>query len=94
MHEVMDQFEHKMEKELNVEGEIIFHTDPCRRAYCPACDVEECPVRRTPFTGRVPLTPEEAVRPDPPRTFLEPLPSIESYEAELPRPSSELDRSH
>jgi hypothetical protein len=35
--------------------------------------VDDCPVRRTPFTGRDPLTAEEAVRPDPPRTFLEPV---------------------
>jgi hypothetical protein len=28
------------------------------------CDLEPCPVRREPFTGRPPLTVDEAVRPD------------------------------
>ena len=70
-HDVVEAFEAKMVNELHVTGEIVFHTDPCHRAYCPACDVENCPVRRAPFTGRVPLSVEEAVRPDPPVTFLE-----------------------
>ena len=77
-HEVVEGFEQKMVDELHVEGEIVFHTDPCRRAYCPACDVADCPVRREPFRGREPLTVEEAIRPDPPRTFLEPIASSES----------------
>jgi cation diffusion facilitator family transporter len=71
--DTVHQFESRMVKELHVELEIVFHTDPCRRVYCPACDVADCPVRRAPFTGRPPLTAEEAGRPDPPRTFLEPL---------------------
>jgi len=70
-HDVVEAFEEKMVRELHVTGEIVFHTDPCHRAYCPACEVEDCPVRRAPFTGRVPLSVEEAVRPDPPVTFLD-----------------------
>ncbi len=72
-HEVVERFEDKMVRELHVDGEIVFHTDPCRRAYCPACDVAECPVRRAPFASRRPLTVDEAVRPDPPLTFLDPV---------------------
>jgi cation diffusion facilitator family transporter len=74
-HEVVEDFERRMTEELHVEGEIVFHTDPCRRAYCPACNVEPCPVRRAPCGGRPPLTVEEAVRPDPPLTFLDPVES-------------------
>jgi cation diffusion facilitator family transporter len=77
-HEVMERFEGMMVQELGVHGEILFHTDPCRRAYCPACDVEDCPVRRAPFEDRKPVTIEEAVRPDPPRTILEPFTGRES----------------
>ena len=43
-----------------VDGDIVFHTDPCERALCPVCDVPDCPVRREAFTGRPPLTVEEA----------------------------------
>jgi cation diffusion facilitator family transporter len=46
------------------EGAIEFHTDPCHRSYCSMCDVEACSVRRQPFSGRPPLSADEAVRPD------------------------------
>ncbi len=75
-HQVVEDFELRMLGELGGEGEIVFHTDPCRRLFCPACDADECPVRRAPFAGRPPLALEEAVRPDPPRTFLEPPPGV------------------
>lgn len=52
--------------ELGVEGQISFHADPCRRVYCSACDLGDCPVRLKPFGSRPPLTLEEAVRPDMP----------------------------
>ncbi len=51
--------------DLPGDGEIDFHTDPCERAYCAACDLEICSVRRQPFAGLEPLTVEEAVQPDP-----------------------------
>ena len=54
-------------KEVGVEGELSFHTDPCHRVYCAMCDLGECPVRREPFRARQPLTLEEAVQPDMPR---------------------------
>ena len=52
--------------DLGVEGEMVFHTDPCHRVYCATCDLEDCPIRREPFLGATPLTLEEAVRPDMP----------------------------
>ena len=54
-------------KELGVEGEMILHTDPCHRIYCRMCDLDDCPVRREPFSGRPRLTLDEAVQPDMPR---------------------------
>lgn len=52
-------------RELPGDGDITFHTDPCERAWCGACDLDACPVRQKPFLGLAPLTVEEAVRPDP-----------------------------
>jgi cation diffusion facilitator family transporter len=63
-HEFSDQLAAAVMRQLGVEGEIDFHADPCRRAYCATCDLEPCSVRGTPFHGHRPLTLEEAVRPD------------------------------
>ena len=52
--------------DLGVEGEMVFHTDPCHRIYCAVCDLEDCPIRREPFLKVTPLTLEEAVQPDMP----------------------------
>ena len=52
--------------DLGVEGEMVFHTDPCHRIYCATCDLEACPIRREPFLAATPLTLEEAVQPDMP----------------------------
>jgi len=51
--------------EIPGEGDVTFHTDPCGRAYCAMCDLEECSVRQQPFAGLQPLTVDEAVQPDP-----------------------------
>jgi cation diffusion facilitator family transporter len=45
------------------EGEIFFHLDPCRRAYCGRCPVADCPVRREPFQSRPPVTRQTIVGP-------------------------------
>jgi divalent metal cation (Fe/Co/Zn/Cd) transporter len=66
-HEVAEDVAARVIRELGVEGEIAFHTDPCHRIYCAVCDLEECPIRREPFRKVTPLTLEEAVQPDVPR---------------------------
>ena len=63
-HVVSDELAASVIRSLGVEGELVFHIDPCRRAYCSACDLDECPVRLEEFRGRAPLTVEEAVLPD------------------------------
>ncbi|HEX6883175.1 MAG TPA: cation diffusion facilitator family transporter [Planctomycetota bacterium] len=63
-HALADQLGAGVIRDLGVEGELAFHTDPCRRAYCASCDLSDCPVRVEPFRRRAPLTVEEAVRPD------------------------------
>jgi len=65
-HEVAEELSEKVIRDLGIEGELVFHTDPCHRAYCAMCDLADCPVRRHPFVSRPPLTLEEAVQPDMP----------------------------
>jgi cation diffusion facilitator family transporter len=65
-HEVAEELSEKVIRDLGIEGELVFHTDPCHRAYCAMCDLAGCPVRRHPFVSRPPLTLEEAVQPDMP----------------------------
>ena len=67
-HELAEDLGERVVKELGVEGEMTLHTDPCHRIYCRMCDLDVCPVRREPFSGRPRLTLEEAVQPDMPRT--------------------------
>ena len=66
-HELAEDLAERVMKELGAEGEMTLHTDPCHRIYCRMCDLEDCVIRRDLFTGRPPLTLEEAVQPDMPR---------------------------
>ena len=66
-HELSETVAARVIEELGVEGELVFHTDPCHRSYCAMCDLDDCPVRREPFRGRAGLTLDEAVQPDMPR---------------------------
>lgn len=61
-HAAADQLAAKVLAEF--EGDIDFHTDPCERKFCAACDLADCPVRAAAFRGRPPLTVEEVVAPD------------------------------
>jgi len=45
------------------EGEIFFHVDPCRRAYCARCPVDPCAVRAAPFVAKPPVTRASIVGP-------------------------------
>ncbi len=71
-HELAEDLAMQVIKELGVEGELSFHTDPCHRVYCEMCDLGDCTVRREPFRARPLLTLEEAVQPDMPRSRLSP----------------------
>lgn len=66
-HELAEDLGERVMKELGAEGEMTLHTDPCHRIYCRMCDLDSCPIRREAFTGRPPLTLDEAVQPDMPR---------------------------
>ena len=63
-HDVADAFERRVITSCGIEGEIVFHMDPCRRIYCARCDIADCPIRVEPFRSRPALTIEEVVKPD------------------------------
>lgn len=64
-HEAANDFERRVVAAGEIEGQIMFHSDPCRRAYCARCAVPDCPIRREPLRARPPLTLEELVEPHP-----------------------------
>ena len=66
-HDLSEDVAARVIRGLGVEGEMVFHTDPCHRIYCEVCDLEDCAIRREPFIKVTPLTLEEAVQPDMPR---------------------------
>lgn len=66
-HDLAEAFEKKLLRRCSVDGEVLFHTDPCWKLYCEACDLEDCPIRVQPYQGRPRLTLAEATLPDPPR---------------------------
>ena len=64
-----NEFEQKIFNEYPMGGEISFHVDPCRKAYCQVCDYEPCPVRQRPFQERIPFSTEELTSPFEPEEF-------------------------
>jgi cation diffusion facilitator family transporter len=66
-HDLAEDVAQRVMRDLGTDGELAFHIDPCHRAYCAMCDLDDCDVRREPFRGRPPLTVEEAIQPDMPR---------------------------
>jgi len=59
-HDEIDAFEERVLDACEVEGEMVFHTDPCWRALCRMCEMPECPVRAAPFERRPRFSVEEA----------------------------------
>lgn len=68
-HDETKKFESMIMKDYSTSGEIAFHVDPCRRFYCRACDVKDCPVRKEPFKKRIPFTLQELTSPTEPEEF-------------------------
>ena len=70
-HERTDAFSKKFFDNYSHDGEIHFHVDPCRRAYCRVCPLDKCPVRREEFEASIPLTLEELKSPLEPQEYLQ-----------------------
>ena len=63
-HEFVEDYERRVMEQPGIEGDIVFHTDPCHRRLCTVCDVADCPVRREPFRSWPALTVDEATLTD------------------------------
>lgn len=59
-HDAVDAFERRVIDACPFDGEVVFHTDPCRRALCSVCDLPDCPVRGAAFAGYPALAVAEA----------------------------------
>lgn len=62
-HEFSENFENSVIADYPVEGELHIHHDPCRMAFCESCELDNCPIRITPFIARKQLTFEEVTAP-------------------------------
>ncbi len=81
-HDHTDAFEAKLFATCQIEGEVIFHTDPCRRIYCEACDLPDCAIRERVFVGRPVLTLDEATQPDAEPGVPPPIPTLDARRPE------------
>jgi len=54
-HEKITAFEKAVIDHYEYGGEMNFHLDPCRRAYCQVCDLENCNIRKEDFKKRMPV---------------------------------------
>lgn len=68
-HAELSNFERRVIGAYPQDGELHVHMDPCRRAYCRACEYEPCPVRAQKFEGRTEFTIDELTDPDEPPHF-------------------------
>jgi len=68
-HNEMQDYENKVIRDYPVDGEVHFHLDPCRRAYCKVCDDNECPIRKEKFNSLMPITVESLTHPLEPEEY-------------------------
>jgi cation diffusion facilitator family transporter len=68
-HERVDTFEQAVIRDYPLDGEIAFHMDPCRKAYCRVCNIDNCPIRVEDFKDRIPVMLEHLQSPVEPREF-------------------------
>lgn len=57
-HTMAHEFELKVVKDYQYDGEFAFHMDPCQRRFCRACSLEVCALRQAPFEASRDLTKE------------------------------------
>jgi cation diffusion facilitator family transporter len=55
-HMICDTFESEVVSDYSFDGEIAFHLDPCKRAFCSACKMADCPIRRHEYVKQNPFT--------------------------------------
>jgi cation diffusion facilitator family transporter len=50
IHEVEQEITKALFEAIGEEGDIMIHVDPCEPPYCPACEVGDCPDRKSDFS--------------------------------------------
>lgn len=55
VHDNIVGFEKSVLKSYGHKGELNFHLDPCRQAYCKFCDIQDCPIRLEEFEAKLPI---------------------------------------
>jgi cation diffusion facilitator family transporter len=70
-HEETAKYEANIIRSYRYTGELHLHIDPCRRAYCQYCDLQDCPIRQMPFKEHLPLSLDDIRAPDEPSEFRE-----------------------
>ncbi|MBK9323121.1 MAG: cation transporter [Bdellovibrionaceae bacterium] len=66
-HGACHSFESQVVEDYAFDGEIAFHLDPCKRAYCVSCKMADCQVRRGTFVKQPPFSVESLISdPQPP----------------------------
>lgn len=59
IHDRVLAFETAVINNYQFDGEMNFHVDPCRRAYCRVCSVKDCPIRVEKFEERLSILLED-----------------------------------
>lgn len=57
VHEVISDFEDKLNKEMDVPAELFVHADPCMPECCHYCTIQDCPIRSEEFSKHIEWTP-------------------------------------
>jgi cation diffusion facilitator family transporter len=65
-HEATSQFAGDLIRTYPYDGDVAFHLDPCRRAYCAHCDLRDCSVREAVFREHLPVDAETLTDPEEP----------------------------
>lgn len=61
-HDRIDQYSAIIEQKLGHGSVVHTHVDPCERAYCKECSVQECPIRKHPFESQSPFTRQSIIQ--------------------------------
>lgn len=56
VHEAIHRFEENVVAAYPFDGELAFHVDPCKKSYCPACEIVDCPIRTNEYHQMRPFT--------------------------------------
>ena len=51
VHETEQEITDALLEAIGEEGDIMIHVDPCEPPYCPACEVDDCSDRKSPFSN-------------------------------------------